>query len=158
MKKTLILAVLTVLSLLISFPASAQKVAEDYSSPLATFKTYMEACKNHDFSIVDRCYTQEFNRFAKSDKNYMAHRHAGQLDNEYAGYADKSVRVESHGRKVILRFTPEDKKTPSLYLVNEDGRWKIDAMFMFNNIIYDQNNEWFWKNNRQNAERIWINK
>jgi hypothetical protein len=137
------------------FVVNAQDIQDDYSTPLAAFQTYLRACKNRDFLAVDKCYSEEFNRFTKSNQQYISHRHVGQLDNEYNTCANKSARVDLHGKKAIIRLYPEDKKTPPFFMIKENGQWKIDGMFMFKNIIYDQNDEWFWKDRSKDNERVW---
>ena len=131
----------------------------DLSSPEATFKTYMRACEKVDFSVSDQCYTAEFQRFTKTNQRYLAHRHKGQLRNEYNSLRNKQYKIESFGNKAIMRFGPEFKRPAPFYFVIENGQWKIDAMFAFNNIIMDDTTGgWFWKNSHRDNEAYWLKK
>ncbi|MDD4953444.1 MAG: hypothetical protein PHG40_00885 [Candidatus Omnitrophica bacterium] len=148
---------LFVLSLIVLFltPALWAQGEEDFSTPLAAFQTYIRACQSHDFDAVDNCFTKEFNRFKKSNKEYMKHRNMGQLDNELSCVLNKEIQVDLHSRKAIIYLYPEDRKTSPYFMTKEGGQWKIDGMFMWNNIIFDQKDEWHWGNG--NKEKAFLN-
>ena len=129
----------------------------DFSSPEAAFRTYMQACKELDFYKSDLCYTKEFQRFTKTNKRYLSHRHKGQLRNEYNDLYGRNYKLEMYGNKAIMRFAPEFMRPAPLYFVREDGEWKIDAMFAFNNIIMDdRTGGWFWKHPNIDNEKQWL--
>ena len=131
----------------------------DFSSPEATFRTYMQACRELDFNKSDLCYTKEFQMFAKTNKVYLSHRHKGQLRNEYNDLRGRNYKLEMHGNKAIMRFAPEFKRPAPLYFVKEGGEWKIDAMFAFKNIIMDdRTGGWFWKYSNNYNEKHWLRK
>ena len=137
--------------------ASAQNDM-DFSSPEATFKTYMNACKALDFTKSDLCYTKEFRKFIKKDKDYLAHRHPGQLRNEYNYLHGRKYKLEMHGNKAIMRFSPPFKKPAPFYFVKERGKWKIDAMFSFDNVIVEDRQNWHWRNPNVDNEKLWLRK
>ncbi len=137
---------------------NANDLREDYSSPEATFRTYMAACKALSFEKSDACYTRRFREFIKTDSNYRAHRHTGQLRNEYNYLHDQEYTLEAHGNKAIMRFAPERQRPAPLYFVKEGGQWKIDAMFAYNNIIMESGSRWHWKNPDVNNEARWLSR
>ena len=148
------------LSLLLLFfgniPASARDM--DFSSPEATFKTYLRACKAMDFEKADMCYTKEFRDFIKTNKRYRAHRHPGQLKNEYHYLHGKKYKLERHGRKAIMRFSKEFDRPEPLYFVKERGAWKIDGMFSFDNVVIEDSAHWHWRNPSIDNEKEWLRK
>jgi len=128
----------------------------DFSSPEATYRTYIQACKDLDFSRSDLCYTREFRRFIKTNKRYLSHRHPGQLRNEYNQHKNRSYELEMHGDKAIMRFAPEYVRPAPFYFRKENGEWKIDAMFSFNNVIMEGSSRWFWRNEKIDNEGKWL--
>lgn len=128
----------------------------DYSSPEATFRTYMAACKAMDFKRADKCYTEEFQRFQKTDKKYRAHRHTGQLLNMYNYLRGKKYKLEMHGHKAIMRFSPEFVRPEPLYFVRERGKWKLDGMFSFRNVRIQDHRSWHWQNPNIDNEAKWL--
>ncbi len=130
----------------------------DFSSPKATFKTYMQACKELDFKKSDLCYTEEFRSFIKTNKRYLAHRHAGQLANSYRYWHDKPYKLELYATKAIMRFSPPFTRPEPFYFVKEYGKWKIDSMFSFNNVIIEDSNRWHWRNPNIDNEKKWLKK
>jgi len=130
----------------------------DFSSPQSTFKSYLQACKEQDFSKSDLHYTNEFRKFIKTNQGYLSHRNVGQLQNEYNSYFNKSYVIEVYDDRVIFRFAHYGQPPPPIYFVKEDGLWKIDAMFSFNNVIMSSGGHWHWKNPNIDNEKIWIDK
>lgn len=128
----------------------------DFSSPEATFKTYMQACKALDFEKSDLCSTEEFQRFTKINKRYLAHRHTGQLANAYRYWHNKPYKLELHGNKAIMRFSPEFSRPEPFYFVKEREEWKLDSMFSFNNVIIEDSTHWHWRNPNIDNEKEWL--
>ncbi|MFC1703281.1 hypothetical protein ACFL1E_00665 [Candidatus Omnitrophota bacterium] len=145
--------------LLMAFCFSRIQAADmDFSSPEATFRTYLQACKEGSFEKSDLCSTKEFQRYQKSNKQYLSHRHPGQLRNAYNIWANKSYKVEKYGNKAIMRFGKMFKSPAPIYFVKEHGKWKMDGMFEFRNIIYSSGDNWHWKNPNIDNEKKWLNK
>jgi len=136
----------------------AQDKNMDFSSPEATFLSYMRACKLADFSLADQCFNREFQHFTKTNKNYRSHRRTGQLRNAYSYWADKPYKLERHGNKAIMRFSSEFKRPEPIYFVREGGQWKIDAMFSYNNVIIEDSRHWHWRNPNIDNEEKWLRK
>lgn len=131
----------------------------DFSSPVAAFESYMSAATQRSFELSDSCYTQEFLDFTKNDQEYQSHRHPGQLTNSYNEYLGKRYTVEKFDNKAIMRFGPEYARPSPIYYIFERGQWKMDAMFMFNNIIMDDSTGgWFWRHENKDNERLWLNR
>ncbi len=129
----------------------------DFSSPEATFKTYLQACKEGSFDKSDLCSTEEFQWFQKTNKKYLAHRHSRQLRNAYNIWANKSYKIEMHKDKAIMRFGPMFKSPAPIYFVKDHGEWKMDSMFVFRNIIYTTGGgDWYWKNPNIDNEKEWL--
>lgn len=128
----------------------------DFSSPKATFETHMQACKELDFEKSDLCYTKEFRNFIKTDANYLAHRHTGQLSNSYRYWHGKPYKLQMHGNKAIMRFSPPFTRPEPIYFVKERGEWKIDALFSFKNVIIEDSTHWHWLNPNVDNEKAWL--
>ena len=128
----------------------------DFSSPEATFRTNMQACKDLDFKKSDLCTTKKFQKFAKTNKNYLSHRNTGQLANAYRYWNDKPYKLEMYRNKAIMRFSPEFTRPEPFYFVAEYGKWKIDAMFSFNNVIIEDSQHWHWRNPKIDNEKKWL--
>jgi len=135
---------------------SAYAQDADYSSPEATFRTYMAACKAQSFERVDMCYTREFRRFQKKDKRYMAYRNVGQLRNMHGYLAGKRYKLELYGHKAIMRFSPEGVRPEPLYFVRESGKWKLDGMFSFKNVKIQDSRTWYWQDHTIDNEAKWL--
>ncbi|MFC1752711.1 hypothetical protein ACFL96_04870 [Thermoproteota archaeon] len=136
----------------------AQDANLDFSSPEAAFSSYMKACKLLDFSLVDQCYTKEFQQFTKTNQRYRAHRNTGQLSNSYRYWSGKPYKLDKYGNKAIMRFSSEFQRPEPIYFVREAGKWKIDGMFSFNNVIIQDSSGWHWRNPNRNNEREWLRK
>lgn len=147
--------------LLGSVTLSLAQVQMDHSSPERTFESYMAAAKALSFELTDQCYTVEFLVFTQTNDEYMKHRNVDHLRVSYNSMANKPYEVEMYGDKAIIRFAPEFKRPQPLYFVKEAGEWKMDAMFMFNNVIMVDGGteiEWKWKYPEKNSEQDWIDK
>ena len=153
-----ILSCLVILLLIFSNGFALPQDYMDFSSPEATFRTYMQACKDLDFRKSDLCSTKEFQNFTKTNKRYLAHRHTGQLANAHRYWHDKPYKLEMYGHKAIMRFSPEFSRPEPFYFVKERGEWKIDSMFSFNNVIIESSQSWHWRNPNIDNERQWLAK
>ncbi|MBU0468293.1 MAG: hypothetical protein KKD07_09070 [Candidatus Omnitrophica bacterium] len=151
-----------IVTLLLGFVSlSSAQIQMDYSSPEKTLESYLAAAKALSFELTDECYTVEFLVFTQTDEEYMRHRNVNQLRTSYSSIANKPYEVEMYDEKAIIRFAPEFKRPQPLYFVKEVGIWKMDAMFMFNNVIMvdgDPEVEWKWKNSDVDNEALWLNK
>ena len=154
MKKTIIFMII---SILICATVLAQNM--NFSTPEATFESYLNAAKVRSFALSDSCYTKEFLNFTVNDEEYQSHRYPGQLANSYDEHVGKQYTVERSGNKAIMRFGLEFSRPSPIYFVIEDGLWKMDAMFMFNNIIMDDGTGgWFWRYENKDNEGLWLEK
>ena len=148
-------------SLLLGFlTLSSAQIHMDYSSPEKTLESYLESAKALNFELTDQCYTVEFLVFTQTNDEYMRHRNVNQLRVSYNSIANKPYDIEMYDDKAIIRFAPEFKRPQPLYFVKEAGSWKMDAMFMFNNVIMvdgDPEIEWKWKYPEKNSEDLWVN-
>jgi hypothetical protein len=124
-------------------------VAADSSSPRATFEYYKECLGKADVEGADSCFTHEsLVKGRRHLKDYMPRL--------YSVVAQRHYRIESHGERAIIRWDPPDPTQQEFYLVKEDGAWKIDCQFMYDNIIYDQNHRCIWKDGDPEVEQRWM--
>lgn len=135
---------------------SQAKPPLDFSSPESLLNSYLGACQSLDFSLVDQCYTREYQQYIQSNKDYMAHRNTGQLRNAYSYWGNRDYNIEYHGSKAIIRFAPDGQRPEPLYLVKENGEWKIDGLFSIQNVKIQDSRTWFWKNPNRDNEAWWL--
>ncbi|MFH2138198.1 MAG: hypothetical protein ABII88_06770 [Candidatus Omnitrophota bacterium] len=128
----------------------------DFSSPEELLQSYLRACNALDFSLSDQCYTKEFQEYIRANKEYMAHRNVNQLRNAYGYWSNRPYDIEVYGNKAIIRFSPEFVRPEPFYMVNEDGKWKIDGVFSIKNVKIQDSRTWFWKNPNIDNEKQWL--
>jgi hypothetical protein len=136
--------------LLVNAPVLAQP---DYSSPEATLKTYLEACKAGDFSAADECYTASSRKRLAETPALTEGRHPDLLTGTYERLSTLTFTTEKvNAKRAILR--PDDPKVPPFFLRVQTPKeqWRIDWHFMANYIRADANG-WSWVNPR--AEGLW---
>lgn len=138
--------------------AGPEKVWYNFTTPEKTFNSFMYACEAMDFKKSDLCYTKEFQDFTKTDQNYLSHRNSGQLRNAYSYWHGKPYKIELHGDKAIMRFSPPLKRPEPFYFVREGGEWKIDGVFSFRNVIIEDSQNWHWRNSEIDNEKLWLRK
>ena len=80
---------------------------------------------------------------------YIPRRKVAHRKNENRVSEGKTYQIEKFKDKAILRFTPALKTQSSIYFKKEKGNWKIDAKFMYDNIIYGGGG-WHWKDSNKN--------
>ncbi len=136
--------------LLLALPAWA---GPDYSSPEATLKTYLEACKAGDFEAADACYTKSSREFIAKTPKMTAGRKPEHLIGTYERLSALKFTTETvNPKRAIVR--PDDSKVPPFYMRVQDPKegWRIDWQFMANYMRADQNG-WSWVNPK--AETLW---
>jgi hypothetical protein len=125
----------------------------DFSTPEATLKTYLAACKAGDFTATDACYTKSSRDLLAANPAMTQGRQAEMLTGTYERLSPLTWTTEKvNAKRAIL--TPNDPKVPPFFMRQQtkgEG-WRIDFHFMANYIRADQNG-WSWINPR--AEGIW---
>ena len=137
-------------ALLATLPALA---APDFSSPEATLKTYLEACKAGDFAASDLCYTASSREMLASTPAFTEGRQPAMLTGTYDRLSKLTFTTEKvNAKRAILR--PNDEKVPPFFMrvQNPKEGWRIDWHFMANYMRANENG-WSWANPR--AEGIW---
>ena len=139
--------------ILLMFFLSLPALAQDYSTPEATFKTYMEAMKAADFAATDTCYTASSREMLAKNPAFSQNRPAEMLTQTHDRFSQLTWTTEQvNSKRAIL--TSNDSKVPPIFMRQQtpgEG-WRIDFHFMASYIRADQNG-WSWVNPK--AEAIW---
>ena len=146
MRRTLLILAIA----LLVGPVSAQP---NFSSPEATLKTYLEACKAGNYEAADACYTKSSREFIAKTPKMTAGRKPEHLTGTYDRLSTLKWTVENVNQKRAI-VKPDDSKVPPFYMRVQDPKegWRIDWQFMANYMRADQNG-WSWANPR--AETLW---
>ncbi|MBI3926229.1 MAG: hypothetical protein HY319_11865 [Armatimonadetes bacterium] len=125
-----------------------------FSSPEATLATYKDALRRGSFEDSDRCYTAEFQKFQQTDEQYRKHRSPQQLTNAFKALQSRQFSVDTVSpTRAIVRWKPADPFLNPFYLAREGGEWKLDGMFMYENIKFGKSG-WSWTSGPA-AEEAW---
>jgi hypothetical protein len=138
---------------LLLFLCTAAWAEPDHSSPEATLKSYLEACKAGDFAAADACYTASSRKFLAETPAFTEGRQPEMLLGTYDRLSPLTFTTEKvNGKRAILH--PNDEKVPPFFMriQNPKEGWRIDWHFMANYLRADQNG-WSWVNPR--ALGIW---
>lgn len=125
----------------------------DFSTPQATFESYLEACREGDFEGADLCYTASSREYIASHPRVTEGRSPESLKVTYQRLSQAAFKLEQvNSRRAIIRF--EDQGIPPYFLrVQKAGEgWRIDWHFM-SHYIRRTEDGWSWTFSR--AERIW---
>lgn len=125
----------------------------DFSSPEATLKTYLEACKAGDFAAADLCYTASSREALAKNPAFTENRQTEMLTGTYERLSKLTFTTEKvNAKRAILK--PNDDKVPPFFLRIQTPKegWRIDWHFMANYIRANADG-WSWVNPK--AEAIW---
>lgn len=125
----------------------------DYSSPEATFRTYLQACQRGDYATADSCYTASSRAFFEKNPSLTKDRPVEALLATHERLSKVNFTTEQVSpKRAILRA--DDPKVPPYFLRIQSPKegWRIDWLFMAN-YIRANDNGWSWANPR--AEGIW---
>ncbi len=136
-----------ILILMLVFFSSLVFAQSQFSSPRAVFEYYKESLGKEDAKAADSCYTEESLKVCGPNRMFKK---------SYQVLSGRSYAIEQYTNRAIVRWTKYDSKLGNFYLKKENGLWKIDCAFMARNIIYDQNNNWYWRNKDSSLEQRWI--
>ncbi|MFC1645752.1 hypothetical protein ACFL2Y_01060 [Candidatus Omnitrophota bacterium] len=127
-------------SILILFFLIAPVCAQDYSTPRSTFEIFKEAAKSNDVQAYIDCTTRESQEMLSQRRP-----NSSQMNNEYRDISDKEYKIEIKGNSATLFLIPETPCNPPYFFKKENGQWKIDLIYMSENIYFDSENNWHWR-------------
>lgn len=112
----------------------------DYSTPENTFEVYKKALFQGNIKTYMECLTD--------DSKQMLSQRLPQLSimlREYRDIARINYQVKVEGLIAVLEFNPASELAPPYLFKKKKDEWKIDLKSMSEEIFFDQENHWHWK-------------
>ncbi|OQX86217.1 MAG: hypothetical protein B6D55_06440 [Candidatus Omnitrophica bacterium 4484_70.2] len=108
------------------------------SSPQHTFEKYLRALKEADVKTYLSLLTADSKKVVRPLKELMLR--------EYEDLKDLNFYIEVDSScTATVYFNPPSKKVPPYLLKKENGEWKVDLKTMSQIYIFDENNNWHYK-------------
>lgn len=138
------------LTILLAGMAMAQP---DFSTPEATWQTYLNACQAGDFEAADLCYTASSRDYLKQDPRLTEGRDPEILKATYEKLTSTEFTLERvNSKRAIMRAADESIPPYFLRIQKPSEGWRIDLHFMSS---YIRVNETGWSWTFPRAEGIW---
>ncbi len=125
----------------------------DFSTPEATWQTYLQACQAGDFEGVELCFTASSRQYLKQNPQPVEERDPALLKATYERLTATDFRLEKVNSKRAIMWPADERIPPCFLRIQKPAEgWRIDLHFMTNYIRVTEDG---WSYTFSRAERIW---